>query len=204
MDLDQVLEENLESSMIYSLLRDDDLQVLAAVARETPADGQILVAGTYQGGDVMWLRQHDPHGRCITVVDSFAGLARSTQEDQGTPHHEGEFAQDLAGYLRNFAKAGFQPPDEIHQMYITQKSLMKVEYRSLSMVWFDLDYYQPTLDCLRRFVPWLLPGGVALVHDLDWVNCPGIRKACDQFGGHWKLDGFACGKLRVNETSGIV
>ena len=190
--------------MIYSLLPDDDLRVLAAAARETPAAGQILVAGTYQGGDVMWLRQHDPHHRRIMVIDSFAGLAPPTQEDRGTGHGESEFSQDRAGYLRNFVKAGFKPPDEIHEMYITDGTLAGIDYRPLSLVWLDLDHYQPTLDCLNRFVSWLLPGGVALTHDLDWASCPGIRRACDRFGGHWELVGFSCGKLRINEKVGIV
>jgi hypothetical protein len=54
------------------------------------------------------------------------------------------------------------------------------------MIWLDLDHYTPTLACMKKFWPWLAPGGLMLTHDYGFERCPGIRRAADQISADWQ------------------
>lgn len=149
--------------------------------------GNILVAGTWDGNDVRAILEADPT-RNVIVIDSFMGLDIPAEQD---------FAEDMAqtgecniggleAYLNTFKDTGIKPPTEIYDMWITKKSLQQIKKRPLALIFLDLDHYQPTKDCLERFSKWLIPNGIILVHDYDFVRCPGIKKCCDEFGGKWE------------------
>jgi hypothetical protein len=62
--------------------------------------------------------------------------------------------------------------------------------RPLCIMFLDLDHYIPTKACLDVFSKCVIDGGIIVVHDYDFVRCPGIKKCCDEFGGRWvKIEG---------------
>jgi hypothetical protein len=178
-----------------SLLLNQDRQALVDMTQFLPARGEIMICGTYQGGDVKLFRKACPSRR-ITVIDSFAGLADPTDQDEGSPHQAGDFSCSLEDYHRFLAGEKVRPPEEIHEMWITEENLKKVVRRSIALLWLDLDFYQPTMDCMRRFWDWVEPGGFMAVHDVGFDNCPGVTRACVDFGGAWNHIGFVIGVCR--------
>jgi hypothetical protein len=51
----------------------------------------------------------------------------------------------------------------------------------ISLAHIDGDYYSSTTDALRLVVPRLSLGGVCIVDDYDFPNCPGVKRAVDEF-----------------------
>lgn len=162
---------------------------LAKMAHVYP-NGDILVAGTEYGEDVRTFMRTDPD-RNIIVVDSFQGLAPPVKQDMkdGVDYmKEGECnIGGLEVYLEKFKEAGMVPPKEIYQMWITEEELKKIPPRPIAILFLDLDHYAPTKACLDVFGQAVVDnGGVIIVHDYDFERCPGIKKCCNEFGGHWE------------------
>ena len=49
------------------------------------------------------------------------------------------------------------------------------------LVHVDVDIYQSVRDCLEFFYPRLVSGGFMVFDDYEGKNCPGVRKAIDEF-----------------------
>jgi O-methyltransferase len=151
--------------------------------------GDVIVAGTYRGGDVMFIQDRDP-SRNIVVIDSFQGVHDPTELDGDNGHLRGEFAcGGLEEYKANFAAAGREPPEEIYEMFITFYHLYRIQHRPIALMWLDLDHFQPTLDCLAYFENDMVPGGVILSHDYGNPKCPGIQMALEAFGREYSVYG---------------
>jgi hypothetical protein len=61
------------------------------------------------------------------------------------------------------------------------KRFESVAEQAFSFVHLDVDLYQPTLDSLLFFYDRLQPGGILLCDDYGFANCPGARRALDEF-----------------------
>jgi hypothetical protein len=164
----------------YTILPMHDLAFLLGAVIASPV-GDIVVAGTYAGGDVMLIQDFAPY-REVIVVDSFEGLAEPTAGDEGGKHAAGEFhAGGLAQYRENFATVGQKPPERIHSGFITREFLATIPLDRVALAWLDLDHYQPTLDCFYWLGPAMVPGGLILCHDYGNVDTPGVTKAFADF-----------------------
>ena len=162
---------------------------LRLIQEELPPEGDILIAGTCQGGDVMAIRRTLPEHRNIVVIDSFAGLAEPVEQDHFDDGvlRQGAFACQIEKYRQNFVDTGIQEPDEIYKMWITPKSLKRIKKRPLAMVFTDLDHYSPAKACYERFIPWVVKDGLILTHDYEFKNTPGVTKAAEEYApGQWK------------------
>jgi len=162
-------------------------------------NGDIIVAGTYNGGDVRSFYKGDEK-RNIVVIDSFEGLAEPTKPDMAEDYMEqGECnIGGLEKYLKTFEGTDFSPPTEIYKMWIDANSLKSIKERKVSILFLDLDHYQPTKDCLEYFFSWIKEDGIVVVHDYDFVRCPGIKTCCDDFKPGWrKIKGTGFGILKV-------
>jgi hypothetical protein len=152
------------------------------------SEGDIIVAGSQFGYDVRALKEACPE-RNIIVIDSFKGLAAPKKQDLGEwPMVEGECA--IKGgkdtYLKTFIDAKVIPPKEIYEIWISKKKLKDIPKRKIGMMFLDLDHYQPTKDCLEFFYPWMSENGIIIVHDYEYIRCPGIKKACEEFSPNWE------------------
>lgn len=184
---------------------------LDKIAREySKSPGDILVAGTMDGEDVRTFQRAAPH-KNILVIDSFEGLAPAEPEDINSDHMvAGECnIGGLEAYLELFRKANMTPPKEIYKMWIADRTLEEIPLRPLCIMFLDLDHYAPTKACLERFARHVIDGGVILVHDYDFIRCPGIKKCCDEFGGRWvKIEGTGLARyypldLKIEIGSGV-
>lgn len=141
--------------------------------------GDFLIAGTYDGNDVMAIRKvSDRH---ITVIDSFLGLSVPSEQDV-TEHMMIAGECNIGGldrYLENFRSKNIKPPEEIYPIWITQDSIKNISERQIAVLFLDLDHYLPTKICLEYFGRWTT--GAILVHDYDYKRCPGIKIACDEY-----------------------
>jgi O-methyltransferase len=157
-------------------------------------EGKLVIAGTAHGGDVMAIREAIP-SKEIIVIDSFEGLNHPTDDDpiNAAPkgsHNNGGVQQ----YLSNFKEAQINPPDKIYKMWIDSENIKQVIETNISMVFLDLDHYQPVKACLEYFWPQLPIGGIILTHDFAFHRTTGVVKACEEFKTGWqKVRGF--GKL---------
>lgn len=162
-----------------------EYEYLKSIAKNFPT-GDVIIAGTMHGEDVRSILSITPK-RNIVVIDSFEGLAPPVEQDIcDTTMVAGEC--NIGGveeYKKTFEGTGYSPPKEIYKMWISKDELANIPKREISILFLDLDHYQPTKDCLEVFFSWVMPGGVILVHDYDFVRCPGIKKCCDEFGGIW-------------------
>jgi len=162
----------------YTILCEAELDYLRETVKSVPA-GDVVVCGTLRGGDVMAMMDVSPD-RNYVVVDSFKGLSEPHKvKDNGTPHKASEFSIEggRPAFEKNFKRAKAPLPQEIHQMYITEESIKVVKDRPVSLVWADLDFWEPTLSVFNHFAPMLVKDGKILTHDLDFSHTPGIRTA---------------------------
>jgi hypothetical protein len=163
-----------------------EYEYLANLSKSLPS-GDVIVAGTESGDDVRTIKKAN-RKRNIVVIDSFEGLADPVEEDvcESTMVAGECDVGGLEAYLQKFKDARIRPPKEIYKMWITKETLAVVPKRQVALLFLDLDHYQPTKDCLDIFKGWVVKDGVILVHDYDFIRCPGIKKCCDEFFSDWE------------------
>lgn len=176
----------------YTSLFEPEINFLMNMVTSAP-EGDVIVAGTYNGGDVMSMILTDPN-REYHVIDSFMGLTNPVKEDIVAPNDNPEITTMVAGefscggidhYLDNFKEAKIVPPS-IYPMYINSKKIKEVKPNKIAVMWLDLDHYAPTKVCLEYFDQFLVPGAILGCHDYGFVRCPGIKPACDEYSKKWK------------------
>jgi hypothetical protein len=179
----------------YTLVRDEEIASLQDFLRIAPP-GDVVVCGSFRGGDVMALWEADRMRRFV-VVDSFEGLPMPGPGDAGGVHRPGEFSVGgVHRYFLNFAEAGYPPPEEAYGLFISAESLRAVRPRPTALVFLDLDLYQPTIDCIAYFWDMLVPGGRMFTHDYGWSDTPGIARAVAESRLDWFM---ACTTLAFAE-----
>jgi len=148
-------------------------------------DHDVVICGTFAGDDVRAIKQVRPNAH-VVVVDSFLGLAKPSFEDTSQETVQaGECNIGGVEKYKSYFKNKSELPDEIYQMWITPENLMIVKSRPISILFLDLDHYQPTKVCLDYFKFMLVNKSVIIVHDYGFHRCPGVKIACEQFGGTW-------------------
>jgi O-methyltransferase len=160
-----------------TLITNDRLDELVRLARQAPLDGYFAEVGVYKGGSLKCLALSFPE-RQIIGFDSFEGLP-GEQWTETEVHKPGEFndtsleavtsfLHDTSGNV-NLVKGIF--PDSAEHL----KDL------SFSFVHIDTDFYLSVKACLQWFWPRLVSGGIIVLDDYLWPNCPGVKQALDEF-----------------------
>lgn len=177
----------------FTIVAHSELIHLASLCDEIPKEGDIVIAGTWKGGDAAMFCHYTKNK--ITVIDSFSGISLPCVED-GEEICEGICAASMEEFLDTQAKLGTDMNRmSVYPMFIDEQNIKDVAVKDVSLLWLDLDLYHPTKICLKYFMPKLLPDGICLVHDYNFYQTPGIKRACDelgfefeqQVGGIWKL-----------------
>lgn len=173
----------------YTALTEKEINWLIETSKNAPS-GNIVIAGTYKGGDAMAIRLANPNKRII-VIDSFEGLADPEPEDiveekvNATTMVAKEFSADgLENYLSNFNKLKISQP-HCFKMFITEETIRQIKIDNISMMWLDLDHYLPTKVCLEYFHDKLNKDAIIGCHDYGFVRCPGVKRACDSYSNQW-------------------
>ena len=115
------------------------------------------------------------------AFDSFEGLPEPTEADRmkngrhkwkkGKLRTELEIARDL---LAEF------PFCQVVKGWIPETLTVAANYR-FRFVHIDVDLHRPTWDSLAFFYPRMAAGGIFLLDDHGFANCPGARQAAEAF-----------------------
>lgn len=139
--------------------------------------GAFAECGVYQGGSLAALAEACPD-RTVYGFDTFIGLPQEAWA-AGEPHGVGDFGDtsldavtSAVGHLPNVdLRPGLFPA-----------SAAGLEAKRFALLHLDFDYYESTRAALEWFLPRMSPGGVIVFDDVDWPNCPGVRRAIEEFG----------------------
>lgn len=165
-------------------LRLDNVQkcVEDVLARQVPGD--FIETGAWRGGTTIFMRAllkaHGVTSRKVWVADSFEGLPRPKDSEDGVDLSEVDYLKvSLEQVKENFQK--FDLLDE--QVEFVKgwfcDSLPNAEVERLAILRLDGDLYSSTMDSLNNLYHKVSPGGYVIVDDYNsWPSC---RKAVTDF-----------------------
>lgn len=160
------------------LISPDRVAVIERLCRLAPAEGVGAEVGVYQGGSLRHIAQAMTPRR-VFGFDTFSGLP--VEHWHSTEIHlPGDFADTslcaVAHDLRDLGNVFLVPglfPDSTREYH------RLLQY---AFVHLDVDFYAATKACLEWFWSRMLPGGIIVVDDYEWPQCPGVARALDEFG----------------------
>ena len=191
----ELLDERLawvcaERDQDRSLLSFEKKLGLARCALECSGlPGDAAELGVFRGGAASIIAAALP-GKTLHCFDTFAGIPADDTIEGG--HKKGEMAADLADVQKFLA--GYRV--EFHPGFFPGTA-DAVKDQRFAFVHLDGDLYQSTADALDFFLPRMVPGGSIVLDDLDWQNCPGVRKAVDERGLKVEVTAPHQGRVRV-------
>lgn len=163
-----------------TLITKDRLDELVRIGKLTPA-GPIAEVGVYKGGSLKYLADAFPD-RKLYGFDTFEGLP-AIHHSAEEIHQPGEFADT---HVESVARFINNPRVELIKGLFPDSVWAIEEGIHFSMVHIDTDFYLSIKACIEWFVPRMLPGGVIVLDDFDWPNCPGVRRALEESGLLWR------------------
>jgi asparagine synthase (glutamine-hydrolysing) len=197
-DVRRVLAAVREERLTH--LSDPQLISLVSCVLEAEArgrDGLMIEAGTARGGTAIAMAAAKSPERPMQVYDVFGTIPPPGEQDDAAGRERysaiaagrarglgGDvyygYREDLLGEVTaSFARHGV-PIDE-HHVELVQglfQDTIKVD-EPVALVHVDGDWYESTLTCLTRLVPYLVPGGRIVVDDYwTWSGC---RTAVDEY-----------------------
>lgn len=146
----------------------------------TNVDGDIAECGSYVGVSA-WFIAHELPEVDFYLFDSFEGLSAPSDFDSvpaGIQQwREGDLLATEDVLIKNL-----QEYEHIHIMkgWIPDR-FIDVENLRFRLVHIDVDLYQPTHDSLEFFYERVNPGGMIVMDDYGYQNCPGAYKAANDF-----------------------
>jgi predicted O-methyltransferase YrrM len=150
--------------MLYQLVR-----------HASQKEGEIAEIGVYKGGTGKLIARSCPDKE-VHLFDTFSGMPKT---DASEDHHaEGDFfdtsLESVQEFLKECTNVVFHPgffPDTADA----------VRDRQFCFVYIDVDIYQSVKDSLEFFYDKLVQGGIIVIDDYEFVVCPGVKKAIDEF-----------------------
>lgn len=146
---------------------------LTKLVREAPGD--TAECGVLAGSSSYLISRAFPD-RTHFMFDSFEGLSTPEAID-GDRWHDGDLGCELEAArakLTGCANVSF------HKGWIPER-FADVESRKFCFVHIDVQLYEPTRDSLQFFYPRMSDGGIIVCDDYGFTNCPGPRRAVDEF-----------------------
>ena len=138
--------------------------------------GDTAECGAYQGASSWLICDKFKHSeKTHFVFDSFEGLSLpgDIDGDHWTKGNLYAKEEELKAKLSSF------PQLKILRGWIPAR-FTEVADRKFCFVHIDVDLYQPTFDSLSFFYPRLVPGGIILLDDYGFIDCPGATAAIDE------------------------
>ena len=154
---------------------------LKEFARATrQVEGDLAECGSYIGVSA-WFVANELPDIDFFLFDSFEGLSTPHCLDSvrdGLPQWQRGDFQTHEEILR-FNLRGF-PKVHVLKGWIPDR-FPEVSERRFRFVHIDVDLYVPTLESLKFFYPRLNPGGIIVLDDYGFENCPGAYQAAQEF-----------------------
>lgn len=168
--------------------------------------GIVVQCGVRFGGDLVTLASlrtlYEPfnHSRRIVGFDTFAGLLGTGTVDQGSASvRDGQFGvpTGYVNYLSSLLDAHTMaaPLAHVHrhELVVGDVSATLPEFlekhpgEMLSLLYLDMDIYQPTHDALRAASERLVPGSLVVFDEFGDRRFPGEAKVYRELLGDWRV-----------------
>jgi len=163
--------------MENTLITQDRLDAMIALAKNAPAQGYFAEVGVYKGGSLKNIALLFPE-RIIFGFDSFEGLPKGLWTENEI-HKPGEFSDTSFESVNNFLKDTCNNVTLIKGIF--PDSAQQYEDLDFAFVHIDTDFYLSVKACLEWFWPRLIKGGIIVFDDYLWPNCPGVEQALNDF-----------------------
>jgi hypothetical protein len=164
---------------------DERCFVLCSAARAASRlPGDIAECGSRKGRSAWYILASFENltRRRFHVFDSFAGLREPTAADRQASGkltwEAGDFASGEELFATNLKR--FADTIDIRTGWIPDR-FPEVADRRFALVHIDVDLFEATRDSLEFFYERLSPRGIIICDDYGFVECPGVRKAFDDF-----------------------
>lgn len=137
--------------------------------------GEIWECGVFRGDTAEWMRGTVGSGHVMRLFDTFSGMPVSgpfdshkvgTMKGTDLDYVKGRFTGDSTTYFH----PGVMP-----------STFSGLENSTIALVNIDVDQYQSVKDCLNFTYPRMASGGYVVLDDYACPDCPGARKAVDEF-----------------------
>jgi len=147
------------------------------VKRTISISGDAAEVGVYRGSSAKILAELlKGTAKKIHLFDTFEGMPETNAEidvhQKGVFHDTSlESVQEIIGYNNSVT---------YHKGYFPH-TLTAEHDKKYSFVHVDCDIYQSTMDACEFFYPLMTIGGIILFHDYRTPDCPGVKKAVNEF-----------------------
>lgn len=145
-------------------------------ARDT--SGEVWECGVYRGGSALFIKgclAAQGSAKTLRLFDTFSGHPASGAWDK---HPVGLFSDTSEAEVR----ARFEGlSDVVFHPGVIPTTFAGLEGSTISFAHIDVDQYQAVLDCLAFIYPRMVAGGYILLDDYGCSECPGARRAVDEF-----------------------
>lgn len=143
-------------------------------------EGSIAECGSYVGVSAWFIANELPKVD-FYLFDSFEGLSTPGSFDIAPAGIQQWNKGDMLA-TEDILKWNLQEFDSIHIMkgWIPAR-FVEIKDIRFRLVHIDVDLYQPTLDSLEFFYGRVNPGGMIVMDDYGFLNCPGAYKAANEF-----------------------
>ena len=163
------------------------LEPLAARAsRVVGLDGEAAEVGVYKGGSAKLIASILKN-KTVHLFDTFEGMPED--DDQPDGHEAGTFCDTSLSEVKRYLSG--LDNCEFHKGFFPSTAKLLGETK-FSFVHLDADIYQTTKAGIEFFFPRLTSGGIIFFDDYTSLECPGIKKAVDEYFSEKEEKDEAC------------
>lgn len=149
------------------------------------SSGEVWECGVYRGGSALYIKgclmeREDLSTdirlpKTLRLFDTFSGHPESGQWDK---HPVGLFGDTSEAEVR----ARFEGLSDVSfHVGVIPATFAGLDSAYIAFAHIDVDQYKATLDCLAFIYPRMVSGGYILLDDYACPDCPGARRAIDEF-----------------------
>jgi hypothetical protein len=163
--------------------------ILDLVRRSIDVPGHLAEFGSWRGANLMFmaklLRIFDPLGsKQVHCFDAFEGLQTFAPQDGAAVTERGRYRGNLEELRELIGLYELEDDIVLHQGFVSDTLpplLTEQPGLSFSLVYCDLDLYEPTLDVLTRLHERLSRGGMFVLDEWNYEQYPGETVAVREF-----------------------
>lgn len=174
--------------------------ILDILRRSLPVPGHVAEFGSWRGSTLVYLakllRLFDPHGsKQVHGFDSFTGLETFSDKDCPAEGNRGTYCGDYEELLHVIELYALADDIVIHKGLVSDTLgplLEREQALSFSLVYLDMDLYEPTLDAMLQVHPRLSRGGMFVLDEWNMESYPGegvaVREFLESHGGSYRSE----------------
>ena len=180
----------------FTIVTRERCELLWNEAGRAPA-GDFAEVGVYRGGSAMLLRLAAPERR-LHLFDTFVGHPDIVSPHDSIAHPAGRYADTVVADVIERVGSGKLT---VWAGPFGDPALAAWRWtRLLALVHIDVDLYESTRAVCALLLPALVPGGVAICDDYSDDDCPGAKRAIDEYAAAY----LATLTLTIAETGQAV